>query len=415
MAKKEHLEVLKLGVKAWNQWREERPDINPDLTLAPLDEASLREVNFSNSNLSGISLRKALLRAANFRGANLSGAFLSGAEMGGAYLVSANLTEATLDGADLSGADLKWADLSEASLVETKAVKSNLKRAKLFDANLSAATFDSADFSFADLSDANLTDADFSRANLSHANLKNSNLERANFFNTAIGYTLFANNDLRVAKGLETVRPLGPSTLGIDTMYKSGGGLPKEFLRACDIPDELITFIPSLVEANQAIQFYSCFISYSHKDEPFSKHLYKHLRDAQIRVWFAPEDIKGGEKLKEQIDRAIQIHDRLLLILSENSMKSEWVMTEIRRARKIEEQEHRRKLFPIRLTSYEVLKKWECFDSDSGRDLAREVREYYIPDFSNWEMQSSFKAAFEKLLRDLKAAEAGGGTIKGLQ
>ena len=49
----------------------------------------------------------------------------------------------------------------------------------------------------------------------------------------------------------------------------------------------------------------------------------------EARVWFAPEDMKGGRKLHEEIFRAIQIHDKLLLVLSKSSVKSEWVMTEI--------------------------------------------------------------------------------------
>ena len=44
-----------------------------------------------------------------------------------------------------------------------------------------------------------------------------------------------------------------------------------------------------------------------------------------MRVWFAPEDVKGGEKLHEQIDQAIRRYDKLLLVLSEASMASEWV------------------------------------------------------------------------------------------
>jgi hypothetical protein len=48
---------------------------------------------------------------------------------------------------------------------------------------------------------------------------------------------------------------------------------------------------------------------------------------------------------------------------------------------------------------------WRCFDADSGRDLAIEVREYFIPDFSNWKNHDSFEAAFDKLLRDLRAEE----------
>jgi hypothetical protein len=42
------------------------------------------------------------------------------------------------------------------------------------------------------------------------------------------------------------------------------------------------------------------------------------------------------EKLHEQIDEAIRLHDKLLLILSEHSMNSEWVKTEIFNARERE-------------------------------------------------------------------------------
>jgi hypothetical protein len=98
------------------------------------------------------------------------------------------------------------------------------------------------------------------------------------------------------------------------------------------------------------------------------------MRQERLRVWFAPEDLKGGDYFSDQIDRAIHVHDRLLLVLSENSMASNWVIMEIKRARKVEEREGRKKLFPISLTGYEVLRGWECLDHDSGVDLAEEVR-----------------------------------------
>lgn len=62
-------------------------------------------------------------------------------------------------------------------------------------------------------------------------------------------------------------------------------------------------------------QFSSCFVSYSHKDEEFAKRLWSRLTAASIEVFYAPEDVKGGEKLHEQIDHAIQTHDRLLIVL----------------------------------------------------------------------------------------------------
>src|SRR5215471_1204948 len=55
---------------------------------------------------------------------------------------------------------------------------------------------------------------------------------------------------------------------------------------------------------------------------------------------------------------------------------------EIRRARKREVAEQRRLLFPVRLVDYEVIKAWEFFDADTVKDLATEIQEYYIPDFT---------------------------------
>src|SRR5262249_47422028 len=145
---------------------------------------------------------------------------------------------------------------------------------------------------------------------------------------------------------------------------------------------------------------------YSHKDEPFAKKLHARMRQEHLRVWFAPEDMKGGEKIHEQIDKAIGAFDKLLLVLSENSMRSEWVGTEIYKARQREINEKRRILFPIRLVDFDVIRKWEYFDSDTGKDLAREIRDYFIPDFSNWDQQTSFEEGFASFLRGLRAEAA---------
>ncbi|MDQ3816342.1 MAG: toll/interleukin-1 receptor domain-containing protein [Acidobacteriota bacterium] len=341
-----HLQILQKGVAAWNQWRKENPNIAPKLREADLRDSDYSNVDFSYAELSDANLTLSLLR-----GANLSNAIL----------INTSIAEAYLENANLSGSEMHYTNFSDSSLSGV---------------NLSGASLFQVMFINADLSDVNFTSAD-------------------------IAGVIFTNNDLSSAMGLETVIHSGPSSIGIDTIYRSKGNIPESFLREAGVPDDLITYFPSLL--GRGIEFYSCFISYSHQDEGFAKRLHLRLRDAHIRVWFAPEDIRGGQKLHEQIDRAIQIYDRLLIVLSESSLRSEWVMTEIRKARKAEVKEKRRKLFPIRLTDYETLREWECFDVDTGKDLAAEVREYYIPDFSNWKDQDSFELAFEKLLRDLKA------------
>ena len=66
-------------------------------------------------------------------------------------------------------------------------------------------------------------------------------------------------------------------------------------------------------------------------------------------------------------------------------------------------------LFPMRLVDFETLRDWECFDADTGKDSAREIREYFIPDFSNWKTDhDAYTKAFERLLKDLRAEKAAG-------
>jgi hypothetical protein len=199
-------------------------------------------------------------------------------------------------------------------------------------------------------------------------------------------------------KGLDSVKHLGPSSIGIDTIYRCQGKIPEVFLRGAGVPDVFIAQMKSLVAAIEPIQFYSCFISYSTKDQDFADRLYADLQAKHVRCWFAPHDVQAGRKLHEQIDEAIRIYDKLLLLLSPASINSEWVRTEIAKARKREVRENRRMLFPLRLIEFDVLRDWECFDADAGKDSAREIREYFIPDFSNWKEHDSYKVF------DLKAS-----------
>lgn len=301
---------------------------------------------------------------------------------------------------DFRRMDLSEFDLKKADLQGTDFRRSDLRRARLQGANLSRADLSGASIRRAFLQRVQLQDADLSGADLTGTDLTAADLRRATFHST-----VFADMDLSAVIGLETAKHQGPSTVGIDTLYKSGGKIPTVFLRGCGVPDSTIEYLPSLLGAMEPIQFYSCFISYSSQDEDFAQRLYSRMRDHHLRVWFAPEDMKAGAKIHEQIDQAIRVYDKLVLVLSEESIKSEWVMTEIRKARKAELRDQRRKLFPIRLVDMDTLRDWECFDADIGKDLAVEVREYFIPDFTRWKDHDSFERAFARFLNDLQATE----------
>jgi hypothetical protein len=340
MANLEHLAILTRGVEIWNEWREKNAEIQPD---------------FNNADLRGVVLRKANLH-------------------------SANLVLVRLDQADLRGANLRDTDLRSADLI-----KADLRDADLVNANLSGA---------------NLCGADLENVTLGVANLSGANLCGVNLRGAQLMWTVLGGINLTAAKGLDACKHVAPSVLDHKTLIRSGR-LPLAFLRGCGLPDALIDYLPALL--NEPLQLYSVFISYSHHDEAFAQRLHDALQAKDVRCWYAPEDIQGGKKIHEQIDAAIRIYDKLLLILSEHSMQSEWVKTELANARRREVNENKRLLFPIRLVDFETIRTWTCFDADTGKDSAREIREYFIPDFSNWKDHASFEHAFTRLLRDLKA------------
>jgi uncharacterized protein YjbI with pentapeptide repeats len=297
--------------------------------------------------------------------------------------------------------DLRFARLSGSNLPGV-----NLCGTDLYGADLSRANLDSANIHGANLAQANLTEANLRFANLSHANLSGASLRGANFGHATVGWTIFSDVDLSEVKHLSTVTHYGPSSIGVDTLYRSSGQISEDFLRSCGLPDNFVTYIPTHINAKSAFQFYACFISFSHKDEEFANLLYARLRDADIRVWFAPEDMRPGSRMEEQIDSAIRLYDKLLLVLSEHSLNSGWVKTEIRKARECEREAGLHKLLPIRLLDIEALRQWKWFDADSGRDLANEVREYFIPDFSSWKNGNAFEQNFRRLLEALHEAQA---------
>ena len=348
MANQEHLDLLKQGVEAWNQWRKEHPNVEPDLSEADLNRADLFKADFTNSNLR-----------------------------------RANINRANLMDADLSGADLREADLGEADLGGVCFIEANLS-----GANLSGAGLDLTNFSRADLSKADLSGADLSDSNFMGAVHNETNLSYA-----IVSNTIFVGLDLRQIKGLDTLKHQGPSHIGIDTVYRSKGYIPESFLRKAGVPDTFIEYMRSLVV--QPFDYYTCFISYSSKDQAFAERLYADLQQKGVRCWFAPEHMKIGDKIRHRIDESIHLYDKLLLVLSEHSVISQWVEHEVETALAKEREAQPHVLFPIRLdeTVMQLAGGWPA--------LMRNTR--HIGDFSRWKHHDDYQQAFERLLRDLKA------------
>ena len=415
MANQEHLDILKQGVKIWNQWREEHPEVKPDLSEAHLHGAKLVDANLSKTDLHHAHLDEADLSYAHLNEANLVEASLVEANLSYVDLIEANLREADLRNAEVTiaemwNADLREADLSGANLSRTELYGVDLWKANLSGANLSEAALSNADLSNANLSGATLNNAglggvDLSDTNLSGANLHSANLIRARFINTHlqstnfseayVAQTIFGNVDLRTAKGLEMIIHQAPSTLGFDTISRSQGNIPDVFLVGVGLTNNQINYVHSLV--NNLHDYYTCFISYSSDDHSFADHLYADLQSKGVRCWFAPEDMRIGDHIHARIDESIKRYDKLLLVLSEHALASTWVEREVATALEKEQQQGQRVLFPIRLddTVMQTSQAWAA-------DIRRRK---HIGDFTKWKQHDDYQQALDRLLRDLKAEE----------
>ena len=129
-------------------------------------------------------------------------------------------------------------------------------------------------------------------------------------------------------------------------------------------------------------------------DQIFAGKLHDDLQSNGVRCWFAPEDMKIGDKIRPRIDESIRTYDKLLVVLSEHSIASNWVEFEVETALAKETKGKPTVLFPIRLDNTVM---------DSTTAWAAHIKNTrHIGDFTCWENDSHYQKAFTRLLRDLK-------------
>jgi hypothetical protein len=361
MANQDQLKILRQGKDAWSEWIGRHQQIKPDLRNAKLANADLSHTHLFD--------------------ADLSGADLSGANLTHSMLMFANLSNANLFTTDLGGADLRCANLCGATLRATD----------LGGTTMSSAHLDGADLHFANLSGTNLSYADLCHANLENANLRNADLDNTDWHGAKIQGTIFDGVDLRNVKGLVDIVHAGPSPVALYTVQLPQDGSALHFLRGAGVPEEWIDFY--LAQIMSPIQYHSCFISYSSENDGLARRLHADLQDRGVRCWFAPEDMKIGDKIRARIDEAIHLHEKLLLLLSENAIASDWVEDEVEAALEKEQRQQREVLFPVRLD--------ESVMRTSQAWAAKLRRTRHIGDFTCWTDPQAYQQSFERLLRDL--------------
>jgi len=315
--------------------------------------------------------------------------YLRYADLRHANLQNAILHHADLWNSDFSGADIKNADLSDA----------DLGSAILNRTDLRGANFTDADISHANLTRSNLADAKFNGAVLSGVNFRDAQLNGADLDSANLGDAVFVNVDLSETKGLETVHHSGPSSIGIETIYKSKGQIPEIFLRGCGVPDIFIEYMHALTA--KPFEFYSCFISYSHADEAFAQRLHDTLQGKGVRCWLDEKDARLGVPFTHNIEDGIRLTEKFLLCCSKESLNSRWVNFEIDLALH-REQELRQaapgalwRLIPLDLDGY-------LFSPEYSGDALR-IRNRLAGDFTGWKTDTDkFDQQIARVIRAIR-------------
>ena len=157
--------------------------------------------------------------------------------------------------------------------------------------------------------------------------------------------------------------------------------------------------------APPADRYCNCFISYSSVDDEFASKLYDDLMNNGINCWKWDIDARIGQPLWAEITSAIHGNDKVLLIVSNASLRSPSVNREIERTLRLEDARMLRRnsgefegdvnvLFPVRLDDF-VITGWEHERRD---DIVSKV----IADASAWRSGSdAYQSVLDRIMRDL--------------
>ncbi len=370
----EHVDLVRLGTDAVIEWRATNPGVELDLSGAELSGLKLED-----APLGPVNLHRAVVMESNLARSRL--------EISSSYSTfhSVVLSRAALGGSSFVGATFRFCELNEIEAADST-------------------------FSFCNFYSCIMRGADLRRTDLENSQFDGSIISGVDFAGAHLGSASFAGCNLSNVSGLTSVDLHRACSISIDalseTLVRSGGffsGEMTEFLTRAGVPSPLLDSLPRLI-SQDPIQFFSCFVSYGDEDKDLALKLYRDLQQRGLRCWMYQEDAMVGRGVWANIDQAIELHDKVIVVCSEDSLARPGVQREIERA----------------LAKEDVLRKSrdEAGDTETDVDVLVPVRvdqaifswnhprrndvtSKHVGDFREWANAERYEAEFARLLTAL--------------
>jgi hypothetical protein len=96
------------------------------------------------------------------------------------------------------------------------------------------------------------------------------------------------------------------------------------------------------------------FISHSSKDKPIVRRLTADLTNEGIKVWLDEQSIMVGDSISERISQALAKSDFFIIVISKNSLSSDWVQRELNATIMAELSRRSVHILPVRLDDTEI-------------------------------------------------------------
>lgn len=236
------------------------------------------------------------------------------------------------DNCNLQNCTFRYAMLDKTSFVNVNGINSCFNVSKIKDSNFSNSDFSFGAFLGSSLRNVNFRLSTFYRSQFIGAFLHScrfdySKMNKSKIFRALIKSCVFKNAELEESS-FEASDIFGTNFYNVNL---NNANFNRSKISHCIYKPEIFKTV-SLINSDtmDARILIKIFISHASEDKPFAKKLSTDLKDNGFEVWLDEWEIRVGDSITEKIESGLKKADYLIVVLSDNFIKKNWPMRELR-------------------------------------------------------------------------------------